>query len=107
MLEAFADSGGDTDMLKMIDATIIRAHRSAASEKGGTQNQALGRSRGGFSSKIHLRVNAAGLPIAATLTPGETHDVRAYDDLMVLRDRDPGLMLADKGYDSDALRQDL
>jgi len=52
-------------------------------------------------------VNAAGLPIAATLTPGETHDVKAYDDLMVLRDRDPDLMLADKGYDSDALRQAL
>ncbi len=52
-------------------------------------------------------MNAAGLPIAATLTPGETHDVKAYDDLMALRDSDPGIMLADKGYDSDALRQDL
>jgi len=52
-------------------------------------------------------VNAAGLPIAATLTPGETHDFKTYDDLMALRDSDPGIKLADKGYDSDALRQDL
>lgn len=31
----------------------------------------------------------------------------AYPDLMEERDSDPGLMLADRGYDSDAIRQDL
>jgi transposase len=29
MLRAFADSGGDADMLQMIDSTVIRAHRCA------------------------------------------------------------------------------
>jgi transposase len=67
----------------------------------------LGRSRGGFSTKIHLRVNADGLPIAVVLTAGEAHDVTAYDALMEQRDSDPGALLADKGYDSDAIRQDL
>jgi transposase len=52
-------------------------------------------------------VNADGLPIAAVLTAGEAHDVTAYDDLMDQRDSDPGALLADKGYDSDAIRQDL
>jgi transposase len=52
-------------------------------------------------------VNADGLPIAAVLTAGEAHDVTAYDDLMEQRDSDPGALLADKGYDSDAIRQDL
>ena len=74
--------------------------------KTGTQNQALGRSRGGFSTKIHMRVNADGLPIGVVLTPGETHDAKAYPDLMEERDSDPGVLLADKGYDSDAIRQD-
>jgi hypothetical protein len=73
---------GDADMLQMIDSSVIRAHRCAAGIKGGAQNQALGRSRGGFSSKLHLRVNADGLPIAPVLTAGEAHDVTAYDDLM-------------------------
>ena len=41
------------------------------------------------------------------LSEGEAHDVTAYDDLMEQRDSDPGAMLADKGYDSDAIRQDL
>ncbi len=45
--------------------------------KRGTQNQALGRSRGGFSTKIHARTNAEGLPIALLLTPGEAHDSTA------------------------------
>ena len=40
------------------------------------------------------------------LTSGEAHDVTAYDDLMAERDSDPGVLLADKGYDSDAVRQD-
>jgi transposase len=35
MLEGFADSGGDADMLQMIDSTVIRAHRCAAGIKGG------------------------------------------------------------------------
>jgi len=41
------------------------------------------------------------------LTPGEAHDVTAYDALMEQRDTDAGAMLADKGYDSDAIRHDL
>jgi transposase len=52
-------------------------------------------------------VNADGMPIAVEVTPGEAHDVTAYDDLMEQRDSDPGALLADKGYDSDAIRQDL
>jgi transposase len=41
------------------------------------------------------------------LSAGEAHDVTAYDQLIEQRDSDPGAMLADKGYDSDAIRQDL
>ena len=107
LLQALADSGGALDMLQMIDSTIIRAHRCAAGEKTEEQNQALGRSRGGFSTKIHVRCNAAGLPIGVVLSEGEAHDVTAYDGLMRQRDSDPGAMLADKGYDSDAIRHDL
>jgi transposase len=107
MLEGFAHSGADAEMLQMIDSTVIRAHRCAAGKRNGVQHQALGRSRGGFSTKVHLRVNADGMPIAVEATPGQAHDVTAYDDLMDQRDSDPGALLADKGYDSDAIRQDL
>ncbi|KAA2211640.1 IS5 family transposase [Teichococcus oryzae] len=75
--------------------------------KRGTRCQGLGRSRGGFPTKIHLHTNAHGLPISLTLTPGEAHDSTAYSVLMEERQSDPGTLLADHGYDSDAIRQDV
>ena len=47
-----------------------------------SQNQGLGRSRGGFSTKIHLRTNACGLPICAELTGGEVSDYIGFDTVM-------------------------
>ena len=41
------------------------------------------------------------------ITPGQAHDVTAYPALMEEVDCDPERMLADKGYDSDAVRQDI
>jgi transposase len=41
------------------------------------------------------------------ITPGQEHDVMAYPDLMAEADNDPAQLLADKGYDSDAVRQDM
>jgi transposase len=72
--------------------------------KGGTERNALGRSRGGFSTKINARTNAEGLPIG---TPGQAHDVTAYPALMHDIDCDPQQMLGDKGYDSAAVRGDI
>ena len=94
-------------MLQMVDSTIVRAHRCTAGEKTEEQNQARGRSRGGFGTKIHVRCNAAGLPIGVVLSEGEAHDATAYDGLMQQRHSDPGAMLADNGYDSAAIRHDL
>ena len=74
--------------------------------KRGEERNALGRSRGGFSTKINARTNAEGLPIAVVITPGQEHDLNAYPALMEEIDDDPEQLLGDKGYDSDAVRQD-
>jgi transposase len=79
---------------------------SGSRRKRGTQKQALGRSRGGFTSKIHARTNGEGLPLGFVLTPGEAHDATAYDALMQTDDDRPKALLADRGYDSDAIRED-
>ena len=71
------------------------------------QKNALGRSRGGFSTKIHLRTNAQGLPIGTALTPGETHDVKGYEALMEEAASDPKVLLAGRGYDADSIRADI
>ncbi len=67
---------------------------------------ALGRSRGGFSTKINARTNAEGLPIGIVITPGQAHDVTAFPALMQEIDCDPEQMLGDRGYDSEAVRDD-
>lgn len=75
--------------------------------KRGTREQAFGRSRGGFTSKIHCLSDARGRPLAFHLTGGEAADCTAYEALIDLPETAPAAMLADKGYDSDAIRDDL
>ena len=72
--------------------------------KRGTGRNALGRSRGGFSTKINARTNADGLPIGIEITPGQVHDVTAYPALMNDIDCDPEQMLGDKGYAKNSRR---
>ncbi|WP_188904343.1 IS5 family transposase [Caldovatus sediminis] len=107
MLEALADGGGDADLLQRSDSTSIRAHRCAAGGRGGTHRQGLGRSRGGLTSKPHIRANAHGLPIALHVTAGQETDCSHYEALMQARDSDPAIMLGDNGCDSDPIWQDL
>ena len=66
----------------------------------------MGRSRGGLTTKIHALVDANGLPIALKLTEGQAHDGRSAAD-MLGNIGEGQILLADRAYDSDALRQDL
>ena len=75
--------------------------------KRGIHRRALGRSRGGFTSKIHCLGDARGRPVAFELTPGEAADCKSYDTLINLPEQTPDALLADKAYDSDAIRDDL
>ena len=66
----------------------------------------MGRSRGGLTTKIHALVDALGLPILLKLTEGQAHDGRSADDMLHgLGDGD--VLLADRAYDSDAMRTTL
>ena len=66
----------------------------------------MGRSRGGLTTKIHALVDAEGLPIALKLTEGQAHDGRSACDM--LEELSQGqILLADRAYDADALRQSL
>jgi transposase len=52
-----------------------------------------------------VAVNGLGLPVAITLTPGQQADVTQGPAL--LEGQNPSLVIADKGYDSDALVGDI
>ena len=41
------------------------------------------------------------------MTAGEAHEVKGYEALIELHDVAPDRLLGDKGYDSDAIRNDL
>ena len=66
----------------------------------------MGRSRGGLTTKIHALVDACGLPILLKITEGQAHDGRSADDMLSSLGRGD-ILLADRAYDSDALRLDL
>ena len=64
----------------------------------------MGRSRGGLTTKIHALVDANGLPITLKITEGQAHDGRSARDMLAgLGEGD--ILLADRAYDSDELRQ--
>jgi putative transposase len=71
-------------------------------QKRGAEDEAIGHSRGGFSTKINAVVDALGNPLRFILTPGQVHDSKQSEALIEGFDFDK--LLADKGYDSDRFR---
>lgn len=87
-----------------IDGSHIRAHQHSA----GIQDQAISKSIGGNSSKIHLAVDANGNPIKFIITDGTTHDVKVAPDLVDQLDlKQTEILSADKGYDCESLREQI
>ena len=85
-----------------IDSTVVRAHAcSAGARNSSAEQEALGRSRGGFSCKIHALTDALGLPVRFILTGGEAADITQA--IPLIEGIEPAALLADKGYDSDRL----
>ena len=65
-------------------------------KNGGQDQQALGRSRGGFSTKIHVTCDGLGNPLRLAVTAGQRHDIIKAHDMTV--DLDFDALLADRGY---------
>lgn len=86
-----------------IDGSIIKAHQhsSGAATQG---DEAIGKSRGGNSTKIHLTVDSGGLPIHFELSGGQVNDI-VHGESLACCSPDTSQVIADKGYDSEALRE--
>jgi transposase len=90
----------------MIDSTVVRAHACAAGYgKDSQEREALGRSRGGFSTKIHAVTDALGNPLRFSLTGGHRNDITQA--IPLTKDIENASVIADKGYDSDAFVEHL
>ncbi|RVU11455.1 IS5 family transposase [Methylobacterium oryzihabitans] len=106
MLEALAKAGWSGEAAAL-DSTYVKAQRAAHGGKGGPRDQAIGPSRAGPTTKIHVLTDVIGRPGVIHLTPGNASDVKTAPAVL---DKAPGRvrrLIADKGYDADWLRQDL
>ncbi|MFF4818190.1 IS5 family transposase [Kitasatospora sp. NPDC001309] len=119
-IQAEKDAAGDIDWLVSVDSTIVRAHQHATGGKKGHAtgtkrgDHALGRSRGGLSTKLHLACDGRGRPLAFVLTGGNTNDCTRLEAVLETihvprigpgraRTR-PDHVIADKGYSSRKIR---
>lgn len=92
-----------------------RAEPAAGSGIGEPDCHAIGRSRGGLTTKLHLLTDGAGRPLVLVLTAGNVNDTTMFAQLLAgvsvprtgrgrPRTR-PDYVLADKGYSSRANRE--
>ncbi|MFF3697910.1 IS5 family transposase [Streptomyces sp. NPDC002221] len=121
---AAADDADDIGWTVSLDSTVCRAHQHAAgARKRGLparakpDDHALGRSRGGLSTKIHLASDSLARPLALRVTAGQAGDAPAFETVMAgirvprsgpgrPRTR-PDAVLADRAYSSCAIRNHL
>lgn len=105
-------AGDIDDTLFSIDGSVIRAHVSAAGAgDAGPDDEpadhALGRSQGGFGTKLHIVCDGEGLPLAVAVGPGQEHEMVRVDELLfaTLDENEPPKHLAgDKGDSANWLR---
>jgi transposase len=126
-LQAAADAAGRVSWQVSVDSTVCRAHQHAAGARkdgdaqreppGGVRaepaDHGLGRSRGGFSTKVHLACEQGQKPLAIVVTAGQRGDAPQFTTVMdgirvpqpAGRPRTrPARVLADKAYSSRAIR---
>lgn len=115
-LQRDADLHGELDWdYHFVDGSVVRAHVSAAGGRGGCEVEALGRSRGGFSTKIHVRAEGGGKPMCFVLSGGERHEAVFLKPLLdggAVRRRSQGrprqrprALVGDKGYSYPGIRR--
>ena len=104
IFHALATAGGPPAQV-LIDSSAVKAHRCASGQWGKHQ-QAIGRSRGGRTTKIHALTDAECRPVAFLLTGGQIADCTAGAVLLEQMPRS-AILHGDKGYDSDAIRRQV
>ena len=90
---------------EFIDGSIVKAHQHSAGLPN-KEEQAIGKSVAGNTTKIHMAVDACGFPIAFQLTGGEVHDAKVAPEFIKnLPVAD--YTIADRGYDSEEIREQI
>jgi transposase len=91
----------DTEWI-FIDGSYVRAHQHASGARSG-ELRAIGTSRGGPTTKIHMATDAHGNPLCIEITGGQVHDSQVAP--LLIEQVEGESLIADKGYDSEEIRQ--
>ncbi|WSF14403.1 IS5 family transposase [[Kitasatospora] papulosa] len=119
-----ADAGDELGWTVSVDSTVCRAHQHTAGarkkgipDRAEPDDHALGRSRGGLSTKVHLASDGQARPLGFHVTAGQAGDAQTFEAVMarirvprstVGRPRTrPETVLADRAYSSRAIRRHL
>jgi transposase len=86
-----------------IDASIVPVHQSGMGAQS-KEYEAIGKSVGGNTTKLHLAVDSNGFPVHFELSGGQVHDI-VHADSLVESSPTAAVVTADKGYDSQSLRE--
>nr|WP_141652470.1 IS5 family transposase [Rhizobium grahamii] len=103
IFSALAGSEDAPDQL-FIDSSCIKVHRCAGGGKGGPLARGIGRTKGGRNTKLHAVCDEKGRPCVLLLTPGNVNDCKVAE-LCIAAMPPSAELVADKGYDSQALRE--
>ena len=102
-----------------VDGTVVRAHRVAAgapkkdeTSEENAEKHALGRSRGGYSTKLHFLSDGQGIPLGVTATPGQRNEGPEFENVMnacliniFRKNKRPDALAGDKAYSSNSIRR--
>lgn len=102
--EFFFDLRGEIDTEWVFsDGSYVRAHQHASGARHG-EERAIGMSRGGATTKIHMCADAHGNPIDFEITGGQVHDSQVAGAI-IEKVGEATHFIADKGYDSETIRE--
>lgn len=87
----------------MVDASHVKAHQDSTRSPLSPEDQKLGKTKGGRNTKISVCVNGVGRAVSMVLVCGNEYDGKSMFDVL-LDDFSECYILADKAYDSDAIR---
>jgi len=93
------------DESHILDSTIAKVHQHASGGVGGKAINGIGKTRGGWGTKIHAVVDGLGYPIDIKITEGQRND--CTQALELLRDKISENVIADTAYDTDEIRNFL
>lgn len=89
----------------MVDSSIIRVHQHGMRSGNKKEKEGIGKTRGGWGTKIHAVVDGLGYPIDFIITQGQINDYTMAVPLLMGKESE--YVIADKGYDSDKIRKYL